>query len=122
VTVLDAVAQLPAPGLAFWEITKGVLLTLCTVGILAALRLLWKMRDAIQKLTHVVFGTEGKNGLFASAALYDLRLDSLEGWRTRLDAVSEIEHELWEGAERRHRIRRLRDRVMTDVPLKKPDE
>jgi hypothetical protein len=107
----------PSVSASSWEVVKGVLLTLCTAGIIAALRLLWLMRDAIQKLTHVVFGAAGNNGLFTLSTLHDLRLDALEEWRTKLNAISEIERELWEGPDRRRYIRRLRDRLMKDEPI-----
>ena len=105
-----------------WEIAKGVMLTLVTLGVAYLIRGIRTLEFEVRDIkADVKTAQSGELALKKGAHEHDSRLDVLEIWKAKLDTVSEIERELWEGDERRMRLRRLRDRMMTDTPLSPED-
>ncbi len=112
-----ALLQTPQVGAEPWEIAKGVMLSLSTLGVGYLVKTVRAMEFSVTSLQNIVTGVDGKNGLKGDAKLHDARLDELEIWRTKLDTASVIERELYEGEERRQRSRRIRDKLLNNEPL-----
>ncbi len=107
----------PQVGAESWEIAKGVMLSLSTLGVGYLVRAVRTMEFSVRALQITVTGEDGKNGLKSQAGLHDARIDDLEIWRTKLDTASAMERELYEGEERRQRSRRIRDKLLNNEPL-----
>lgn len=102
-------------GLApMWELAKGVMLALVTMGVGYLIKTVRLLEFDMQDVRLTLNGKGGKNGLRGESSLHNDRLDELEAWRIRLDTASAIERELYQGEERRHTARRLRDRMLED--------
>ncbi len=109
----------PQLGAETWELAKGVMLTLVTLGVAYLVRGVRSLEFEVRDIrADVKIAQGGELALKKATHEQDLRLDRLEDWKTKLDTVSEIERELWEGTERREKARRLRDKVLLDRPLK----
>jgi hypothetical protein len=95
----------PTPELSQgWEIAKGVMLSLTTIGVAGLFKIMFTMRDDVRDLKKAV-GTDGKNGLLAKEILLAQRLDIIDDRHLQEDTVTEIELELSEGKRRRFRDR-----------------
>ncbi len=109
----------PQLGAETWELAKGVMLTLVTLGVAYLVRGVRSLEFEVRDIrADVKIAQGGELALKKATHEQDLRLARLEDWRTKLDTVSEIERELWEGTERREKARWLRDKVLLDRPLK----
>jgi hypothetical protein len=92
-----------------WEVAKGVMATLSTAGILWACKTLFKVRDDVRDLKYDVSGKDGDNGIKSLVKNLDKRVEVLEDHKIMLDAVEDAERAQYQGDERRHGARRLRD-------------
>lgn len=89
----------------FWEVAKGVMLTLSTSGILALLKMNWSMRDKVRDLSN-----EWPH-LKDQVNRIDNRVKRIENRNTRLDAVYSdyiTDLDRHNGPERRQSAQRLR--------------
>lgn len=100
-----------------WELLKGTMLALVTMGTGYLIRTVRILEFEMQEVKHTLTGSSGADGLRGESRIHDHRLDELEIWRTKLDTATAIERELYEGEERRLTSRRLRDQLL-DIRLK----
>lgn len=92
-----------------WEVAKSVMLTLTTLGVAWIARTVFVTRDDVRDLKYDVRGVDGTNGIKSIVKHLDERVGVLEDHKIMLDAVEEAERQQYQGDERRHGARRLRD-------------
>lgn len=94
-----------------WELTKGVMLTLSTAGVLWTARTVFFLRDDVRDLKKDVGGADGTNGVKSEVRALIRRIDSVEKRNDRQDLAEEIERENYQGEDRRQAARRLKDKL-----------
>lgn len=94
-----------------WELTKGIMLTLSTAGILWTSRTVFFLRDDVRDLKKDVGGADGKNGVKSDVRTLGRRVDEIERRNDRQDVADEFDREGYQGEDRRVRARRLRDQL-----------
>lgn len=103
--ILAIQTAVPAEG---WEMAKGVMMALTTLGVGWTAKTVFFLRDDVRDLKRTV-GTDGSNGLKTAVASLSDRLGRIEDRNSRIDAVAEAERRQYPGPERRRELRRLRD-------------
>ncbi|HXG71395.1 MAG TPA: hypothetical protein VNJ04_12390 [Gemmatimonadaceae bacterium] len=93
-----------------WEVAKGVMLTLTTMGVTWIARTVFLMRDEVVLLRKCV-GMDGKNGLISEGKAHDTRIDDLEHWKTEVHAVEAADRMRYVGENKRHTRRRALDQL-----------
>lgn len=93
-----------------WELAKGVMLSLVTLGTGYLVRSVRKMEFHVRELQIDVRGIDGTNGLKGTQKEHNQRLEKIEERNERIDAVTEYEKQHYTGPERRQAHRRLRDK------------
>jgi hypothetical protein len=101
----------PASWAPQWEILKGVMLTICAAGIISQ----WRKADANDKrltiLFHKIMGVEGKGGLGQDLEEITKIVEEIRWWKQSQEIMDIAERESHPGEDRRHRLRRDRDKI-----------
>lgn len=104
--------ETPAQVSASWEVIKNVMVTLGTAASLAALGLMFSMRDDVRDIKHDLFGKDGDNGMRSEVTDLKARTKALEERNLELDAAADaLERAQYDGPERRRELRRFRDKL-----------
>ncbi|HXG72577.1 MAG TPA: hypothetical protein VNJ04_18390 [Gemmatimonadaceae bacterium] len=93
-----------------WEIAKGVMLALTTMGVTWIARTVFLMRDEVILLRKCV-GLNGNTGLEGQGKAHNSRLGKLETWKTEVHAVEAADRMRYEGENKRHTRRRALDQL-----------
>lgn len=113
--------QTPVPVPEVWEVAKGVMLSLSTLGVGYLVRTIRSVELRMREIEIVVSGVDGKNGLRSAARDHHRRLERIEERNDRIDAVAEYEKHNYQGPERRQTSRRLRDQEFPNPLEEAPD-
>ena len=110
----------PIPTGELWETAKGVMLTVCTAGIIWTSRTVFLMRDGLRDLRTIVVGEKGDNGIRGKVKDNSNRLDLIEERNLKIDTVAAAaiaagQH--YDGPERREFVRRVQDAI-SDIAIK----
>lgn len=106
-----------------WEIVKGVGIFVCTAMLAWVVKTLRAVSEGQTKLTYIVVGIDGKNGLRSTSQSHGDRLDVIEERNLVLDEVAKRERELYEGEDRRQGPqRRLRDLIREEMEAAKSNK
>ena len=97
-----------------WELAKGVMLTLTTMGVAWIARTVFLMRDGVIWLKDKVGGPDGKNGLVGDSKACNARIGKLEMWQARILDAEERASAAYQGEERRLAMRRELDKALLD--------
>lgn len=108
-------------GVESWEIAKGIMLSLSTLGVGYLVRSVHKMEFAVMELQREVFDKDGNNGLKREAARQKDEIAAIKDRNLAIDTLAKKERDQYQGEERRRHLRRERDQVFPN-PLDGEDE
>jgi hypothetical protein len=99
----------PADLAPLWDLAKNVFITLTFAGVAWIARTLRDMEKRQVNLEHIVIGVDGTNGLRSIVKKNELRIDNMDDRNIAADAVAAAERQQYEGEDKRHTARRLKD-------------
>lgn len=106
-TFLQAVIAQPSSEL--WEIIKGVMLSLSTLGVGYLVRGVRALEVAVRDLQVDTRGVDGSNGIIGTQKAHTAEIRAIQSRNHRMDILAaqcEQERLSYTGTERRHHLRR----------------
>ena len=103
------------PARSLWDSIQASLPTITASCVITIMVLMFRLRDGFRDLSKEV---HDKNGLRASRDDHQSRIQELEMWKVREDAIGATEREMMKDIGRDPE--RLRDRLTTSVEVQEP--